>query len=209
MRNNKHSKDIKLPLIGRVGIHHEKAGGGTGMVGGLSLQTNHKVLIRDQNGIELTAKDTTSFWSRFWNNVKANDVWINTGSGIVVYAGVRLMSQDTAVSAGSAALNAFNYHATGTGTTAATSTDTALQTAIGTTATAGTAVNAGASPNATATFTGVITYAGTAAVTEWGLFNQATLSGATMFDHQVFLALNMQSGWTSTHVLTLTLSSGG
>lgn len=131
------------------------------------------------------------------------------GSGLVTHAGVRLLSQDTAVTAGTATLAAMKYHGSGTGTTAATATDTALQTAIGTTATAGTNSNADASPNATVQSQGTVSYGASAAVTEWGLFNQATLSGATMFDHRVFAAINVANGDAITFTWTITLNSGG
>jgi len=131
------------------------------------------------------------------------------GSGLVTHAGVRLLSQDTAISAGSATLNAMKYHGSGTGTTAAAATDTALQTAIGTTATSGTNSNADASPNATVTATATISYTSTLAVTEWGLFNSGTLSGATMWDHKVFSAVNVVSGDSITPTYVLTINSGG
>jgi len=210
MKNNKHSKDIKLPLIGRVGVHHETSGSGVGdLKGNLFFGTNLQIQVL-RNGVPLKNKETIKRWARFWNNIRANETIYNVGSGTVVYAGVRLMSQDTAVSAGAAALNVFKYHGVGTGVTASTSTDTALQTAIGTTATAGTNVNAGASPNATVTSTATVGPFGSPyAVTEWGLFNQATLSGATMFDHLVFAAINL-AATTDTIVITftLTLTSG-
>jgi hypothetical protein len=131
------------------------------------------------------------------------------GDGVVTHAGVRLLSQDTAISAGAATLNVMKYHGSGTGTTAATATDTALQAAIGTTATAGTNSNADASPNATVTSVGTISYSGSYTVTEWGLFNSGTLSGATMFDHRVFSAINVVSGDSIQFTWTLTLNSGG
>jgi hypothetical protein len=131
------------------------------------------------------------------------------GDGVVTHAGVRLLSQDTAVTAGTATLAAMKYHGTGTGTTAATATDTALQTAIGTTATAGTNTNADASPNATVTSVATVSYSGAYAVSEWGLFNSGTLAGATMFDHRVFAAINVVSGDSIQFTYTLTLNSGG
>lgn len=131
------------------------------------------------------------------------------GSGLVTHAGVRLLSQDTAISAGAATLNVMKYHGSGTGTTAATDLDVALQTAIGTAATAGTNTNADASPNATVTATGTVSYTGTAAVTEWGLFNSATLAGATMWDHKVFAAVNVANGDSITFTYTLTINSAG
>ena len=131
------------------------------------------------------------------------------GSGLVTTTGVRLLSQDTAVTAGTATMAAIKNHGVGTGTTAAAVTDTALQTAIGTTATVGSNTNALASPNATVTSVATVAFAGTFAVTEWGLFNQSTLAGATMWDHKVFAALNVVSGDSIMFTYTLQLTAGG
>lgn len=131
------------------------------------------------------------------------------GSGLVTTAGVVLLSQDTAVTAGTAALAAFKYHGTGTGTTAAAVSQTTLVTAIGSTATTGTNTNASASPNATVTSTATVSYSGTFAVTEWALFNSATLAGATMWDRKVFSAINVISGDSIAFTYALTLNSGG
>lgn len=134
------------------------------------------------------------------------------GSGLVTHAGVRLLSQDAAISAGAATLNVCKNHASGTGTTAAAALDTALQTAAAptaTTAVAGTNTNADASPNATVASVATITYGSSLAITEWGLFNQATLSGATMWDHKVFTAINVVNTDTIQFTYTLTVNSGG
>jgi hypothetical protein len=201
------SKILRLPKIGRVGLIHEKSGNGTA-IGKMAFDTNLSAVVL-RNGKPLSAKESMSFWARFWGNVDANSPVIDLGSGLVTHAGVRLLSQDTAISAGAATLDVMKYHGSGTGTTAATATDTALQTAIGTTATSGTNTNADASPNATVQAQATIAYGGTSAVTEWGLFNQATLSGATMWDHKVFSAINVASGDSIQFTYTLTINSGG
>lgn len=176
------------------------------------FQTNLKLKVYDKDGNEKRVRDYFGHnrMQKLWYSLLyRNKTELDLGSGLVTHAGVRLMSQDTAITAGTATLAAMKNHGSGTGTTAATSTDTALQTAIGTTATAGTNSNADASPNATVTSTCTVTYSGTAAVTEWGLFNSTTLSGATMWDHKVFTAVNVVNGDSIAFTYTLTINSGG
>lgn len=130
------------------------------------------------------------------------------GSGLVTTAGVRLLSLDTAVTAGAAALSVVKYHGVGTGSTAAAVGDTALQTPIGSTATLGVNTNASASPNATFTSTATVT-PGAAAVTEWILCNSATLAGATVWDHKIFGAITtgVSDSIIFSYVCTLTAGS--
>jgi hypothetical protein len=204
------SKSFKLPLLGRFGITHDR--NGSGMAGQAVFHTNLSVKVIDKDGNERKVRNYfgKTKIDRFFNAlIYRNKTELDLGSGLVTTAGVRLLSQDTAVTAGTAALAAFKNHGSGTGTTAATVADTALQTAIGTTATAGTNTNALASPNATVTSTATVNYATTAAVTEWGLFNQTTLSGATMWDHKIFSAINVANGDSIQFTYTLTLTSGG
>lgn len=200
---------INLPLVGRVLVATDRYGSATeGLAGETGFSTNLTVEVRDKDGNLKRAKDVMRLnWLdklRFGNSTA-----IDLGSGLVTTAGVTLLSQDTAVSAGAAALNVFKNVGTGTGTTAAAVGDTALQTAIGTTATAGSNTNAVVSTNATFTNTTTVSYSGTSAVTEWGLFNQTTLSGAKMWDHKVFSAINVVSGDSIqfTYVCTLTAGS--
>lgn len=178
----------------------------------LALKTNLTLKVYDKDGNERKVRDylgTTRLQKLFYRLIYRNKTELDLGSGLVTHAGVRLLSQDTAVSAGAATLNVMKNHGTGTGTTAAAALDTALQTAIGTTATAGSNVNADASPNATVTSTCTVTYGGSFAVTEWGLFNSTTLAGATMWDHKVFTAVGVASGDSIAFTYTLTINSGG
>jgi hypothetical protein len=105
------------------------------------------------------------------------------GSGLVTNIGVNVMANDFTWAAG-ATLKLMNYHAIGTGTTAAAASDFYLQTANGTTNVSGTTngymtgTQSYVSPNqyktvATFTFTGAV------AVTEWALAmnNGANFSG--------------------------------
>lgn len=193
---------LKLPK-GRVALTYDP---GTALRATMPFHTNLKAQVF-RNGKVLKQKEyrKMNIISRL---LFGNRTTFDMGSGVVVHAGVRLLSQDTAVSAGAACLNVMKNHGVGTGTNSETSTDTALQTAIGTTATAGSNANADASPNATVTSTATVS-PGAAAVTEWGLFNQTTLSGATMFDRRKFSAINTGASDSIAFTYTLTLSSGG
>src|SRR5260370_9618794 len=97
---------------------------------------------------------------------------IDLGDGVVTQAGVNIMAADWANN--NPALKVFNYHQSGTGTTAPAIGDTTLQTAV---ADAGSIV-AGAPSNTTspAVYKTIATLAYTAvhAITEWGLFNALT-----------------------------------
>jgi hypothetical protein len=92
----------------------------------------------------------------------------------------------------------YKYVAWGTGGTGAAATDTAMQTAAApTNETAGTGTLAKATTNTTddtLQITHTITAGGALAITEVGVFNQATLSGATCFFHGTFSAINVSSG---------------
>jgi hypothetical protein len=89
------------------------------------------------------------------------------------------------------------FHGIGTGTTAAAAGDTALQTESTTalnpdsTRATGSLTNNGAQVFRTV---GTNTVDATAAITEWGLLSQAATGGGTLFDRQVFSALNLASG---------------
>jgi hypothetical protein len=103
----------------------------------------------------------------------------------------------------------YKYVAWGTGATGAAANNTAMETAAApTNATAETGTLAKATTNTTddtLTVTATITAGGDLAITEVGVFNQATLSGATMFSHGTFSAINLTSGdsiaFTISHVL--------
>jgi len=112
--------------------------------------------------------------------IKAYDM----GSGLVTNVGVLAMANDFAWSAqlNLSTLGTQNYHAWGTGVTAAAVTDFQLQTAAApTTATAVTGtqsiIGSGTAPKYQSVAT--ITSGGTLAITEWGLFSLATLSSTT------------------------------
>lgn len=100
------------------------------------------------------------------------------------------------------------FHGYGTGTNAAAAGDTALQTELTTQYATDSTRPTGSQAHSTNTYTTVATLSpdtgGTIAVTEWGLFS-ANASG-TLFDRQVFSAVNLVAGSDSlatTYVLTL------
>lgn len=100
------------------------------------------------------------------------------------------------------------YHGFGTGSTAANVADTTLQTELTTQYAVDSTRPTGSQANSTNTYTTAGTLApdsgGTIAVTEWGLFSAA--SSGTLFDRQVFSAVNLVAGSDSlvtTYVLTV------
>lgn len=99
------------------------------------------------------------------------------------------------------------YHGFGTGTTAAAAGDTALQTELTTQYATDNTRPTGSQSSSTNTYTtaGTLSPDATVAITEWGLLSQAANSGGTLFDRQVFSALNLVSGdsLTTTYVLTI------
>jgi hypothetical protein len=102
------------------------------------------------------------------------------------------------------------YHGYGTGTNAAAAGDTALQTELTTQYATDNTRPTGTQQASTNTYITVGTLVpdsgGTIAVTEWGLFSQAATGGGTLFDRQVFSAVNLVAGTDSfetTYTLTL------
>lgn len=128
------------------------------------------------------------------------------GSGLVTDDGVEYLVDHWVV--GTLTLNDFKYHDSGTGTTAAAVTDAALETAAGPT-TRATGSLAEVAANQVRTV-GTIAYTGTLAITEWGLFHDAT-RGATdyLWDRRVFTAINVGNGDSIEFTYTLTVNSGG
>ena len=102
----------------------------------------------------------------------------------------------------------FKFHGYGTGTGAAAAGDTALGTELTTQYAVDSTRPTGSQANSTNTYTTVATLSpdsgGTIAVTEWGLFSAS--SSTTLFDRQVFSAVNLVAGSDSlqtTYVLTI------
>jgi hypothetical protein len=99
----------------------------------------------------------------------------------------------------------FKFHDSGVGTTAEAITDTAMETTDGESRATGTQVE-GASANIYKSV-GTIAYTTTKAITEHGLFNDAT--AGTLMDRTVFTAINVVSGDSIQFSYSLTVSAGG
>ena len=128
------------------------------------------------------------------------------GYHLVTTAGKNYVAADFA--GGANDVNLFKFHAIGTGTTAAAAGDTALQTELTTQYNPDNTRATGSQSSSTNTYTtaGTNTVDASAAVTEWGLLTQAATGGGTLFDRQVFAALNLVSGDSVTTTYTLTIS---
>lgn len=126
------------------------------------------------------------------------------GSGVVTTAGVNFLAGYFNNATNNA--STFKYHDSGTGTTAAAIGDVDLQTAAGPTTRA-----TGSQANSTNTYTtvGTISYTGTLAITEWGLFTDATRGSDTMWDRRVFSAINVVNGDSIQFTYVLTITAGG
>lgn len=126
--------------------------------------------------------------------------------GLVVTGGMNFLATDMASGQASPRISAMNYHDSGTGTVAATSTDSGLGTQAGpTTRATGTQSNPATNQYRSV---GTIAYTGTLAITEWGIFNQSA-QGGTLWDRRVFSAVNVVNGDSIQFTYTLTLTAGG
>ena len=101
------------------------------------------------------------------------------GSGLVTNVGVMALANDFAWAQNCQTLKLANWHATGTGTTAAAATDIQLQTAAGPSPVAGTQSLVSAANSQTYKTSATINYVSTLAITEWALFTSGTLSATT------------------------------
>lgn len=98
----------------------------------------------------------------------------------------------------------FKYHDSGVGTTAENITDTAMETTDGESRATGTQTES--ADNAYRSV-GTISYTTGKAITEHGLFNDA--SAGTLMDRTVFAAINVVNGDSIAFTYTLTISAGG
>lgn len=104
------------------------------------------------------------------------------GSGLVTNVGVLAMANDFAWASNCQTLKLANFHATGTGATAAAATDIACQTLASpttTTAVTGTQSLVSAANSQTYRTVATVNYTSTLAITEWGLHTAAALSATT------------------------------
>lgn len=126
--------------------------------------------------------------------------------GLVVTQGANFMATDFASGQASPRISSMNYHDSGTGTVAATSTDAGLGTQAGpSTRATGTQSNPATNQYRSV---GTISYTTSLAITEWGLFNQSA-QGGTMWDRRVFSAINVNNGDSIQFTYTLTINAGG
>lgn len=98
----------------------------------------------------------------------------------------------------------FKYHDSGVGTTAEANGDTGIETTDGESRATGTQTEASATAYRSV---GTISYTTTKAITEHGLFNDATTG--TLMDRTVFSAVNVVNGDSIQFTYTLTASAGG
>lgn len=159
-----------------------------------------------------------SFLTRMYHKLRGDKVipatislaaflaWAQTGDtaipliGGVTQAGINYMMADF-LSASSARINAFNYHDSGTGTTAFANSQTALVLQAGpATRATGTQSNPASGQYRSV---GTISYTSALAITEWGVFSQAA-QGGTMWERQTFAAVNVANGDSIQFTYTLT-----
>lgn len=108
----------------------------------------------------------------------------------------------------------FKFHAFGTGTNAENITDVQLQTELTTQYATDNVRPTGSQGAATNVYTTIGTLSpdtgGTIAITEHGIFNNATGGGVTLWDRSVFSAINLVAAADSLQVTyNLTLTAGG
>lgn len=125
---------------------------------------------------------------------------------VVTDAGVAFMADDFFDA--SQEITSFDFHDSGTGTTAEAVTDVDLVTPAGpTTRATGTASNPTAPVYRTI---GTISYTSTLAITEHGLFADATRGAPdTLWDRSVFSAINVVNGDSIQFTMSLTITAGG
>ncbi len=137
------------------------------------------------------------------------NIFLGLGSivpGLVVTGGANFLAADFASGQASPRISAMNFHDSGTGTVAATSTDSGLQTQAG----PGTRATGVQSQPGTVNIyrsVGTIAYTTGLAITEWGLFSAST--SGTMWDRRVFGAINVVNGDSIQFTYSLTCNAGG
>ena len=179
-------KFFKLPLIGRIAVIRDRHG--IAVNASQVFQTNLTIKVIDKHGKERKVKDYFGgnwFQRQFYKLLYRNKTELDLGTGLVTNVGVLAMANDWNWANPTNAINTLklaNYHATGTGATAAAATDIKLQTVStqgGQTPVAGTQSLVSAANAQKYQTVATITYTGTEAVTEWGLFTSGTLTATT------------------------------
>lgn len=98
----------------------------------------------------------------------------------------------------------FKFHDSGVGTTAENAADTGIETTDGESRATGTQTESAANAYRSV---GTISYTTTKAITEHGLFNDA--SAGTLMDRSVFSAINVVNGDSIQFTYTITFTAGG
>lgn len=124
---------------------------------------------------------------------------------VVTDAGVSRMATDWLDS--STDISNWNFHDSGTGSTAENVTDTNLVTPAGPTTRATGTKSKPTAPQIRSV--GTIAYTSTFAIVEHGLFDNATRGTDNLWDRSVFSAINVVSGDSIQFTYTLTITSGG
>jgi hypothetical protein len=136
---------------------------------------------------------------------RVQSIFMGTTAGLVVTGGVNFLATDMASGQASPRISAMNFHDSGVGTVAATSTDSGLGTQAGP-ATRATGAQSNPATNQYRSI-GTIAYVSSLAITEWGLFSANT--AGTMWDRRVFTVINVVSGDSVQFTYSLTLNAGG
>ena len=182
------SKILRVPLLGRAALVLDEHGEAEGYPGGLGFKTNVSARVI-RNGKPVEARkvwEGSTFLNRMINRHE-DPTLIDLGSGLVTNIGAMSLANDWNWASPATAVNTLklaNWHATGTGATAASALDFKIQTIS---ANGGQTPIAGTQTIATATTMAVpvlqtvatIAYTGSEAVTEWGLHTSNTLSSTT------------------------------
>lgn len=157
---------INLGKLGRVAMVFDRQGGALWYPGGLAYRSNLKASLFQKGKFQGT---------------------MDLGSGLVTNVGACALANEAGILAGVSGapihtLHLANWHATGTGATAASALDFKIQTIStqgGQTPVAGTQtwINTMAVPKYQTVAT--VAYTGTEAVTEWGLHTSSVLSATT------------------------------
>lgn len=173
-----------LPLLGRFAVVSDRHGAG-GLAADTAFKTRLEVKVFNKDGQERRVRDFfggSKLQKAFHAALYRNKTVLDLGSGLVTNVGVLSIANDPfwSASLNLATLKLANYHASGTGTTAAAATDFKLQTVS--TLGGQTPIAGAQSIDSTSTMAvpkyktvSVISYVGSEAVTEWGLFSTNTL----------------------------------
>jgi hypothetical protein len=187
----KKGKILKLPLIGRFAIVPDRHGAGE-LAGETGFTTNLSIKVFDKDGNERKVRDYfgSGLLQKTWYSLLyRNKTELDLGSGLITNIAVAAIANEavTLASPSGSRINTLflsNFHASGTGVTAAAATDFKIQTIStqgGQTPVSGTQTIDTSSTIAVPKYKTVatITYTGAEAVTEWGLFTNGTLSTTT------------------------------